>query len=444
MVKLAGTFSRLKKINALVVGDFMLDKYTYGEVKRISPEAPVSVLKVENEEIKAGGAGNVVLNLLSLGAGVKVVGRVGNDTKGEALAYSLKQEGADVNYLVVQQDYKTPVKNRFIASSQQILRVDFEDIIPLSEELEKNIIKDLEIIIKDIDVVAISDYGKKFLSDKFIQEIIRIANEKKIIVIIDPKGQDFKKYKGATIIKPNLQEAYLAAKQSSSCPLETVAKIIFDETSIDNLIITRSEEGISIFNKNLKRSDFPVVAKAVKDVTGAGDTVLAMISFALANKLSIKIAAELANIAASIAVEYIGCARITLSDFARRLLEYDSENKIFDESHLYALKEILKGKSFSLLGIDTTLGMTSEVFRTIRKLSLNNQKDLIIYLTDPNPDDEFITLLSSLTEVSFIILHNKNLIKLCEELYPDEIFVMQNDKPVRLDHTQELLESYIN
>ncbi|MFA6501684.1 MAG: PfkB family carbohydrate kinase, partial [Parachlamydiales bacterium] len=187
MVKLTGTFSKLQKINALVIGDFMLDRYTYGDINRISPEAPVSVLKVADEKMQPGGAGNVVLNLLSLGSNVTAIGRVGDDIEGEILLKILKQKKASVENIFIQKNYKTPLKNRYIAANQQILRVDFENVISLDDDLEKKIIKKIPEILSAVQVVAISDYAKGFLSDRLIRFVIDAAKKRNVPVIIDPK-----------------------------------------------------------------------------------------------------------------------------------------------------------------------------------------------------------------------------------------------------------------
>ncbi|NGX28702.1 MAG: Bifunctional protein HldE, partial [Candidatus Anoxychlamydiales bacterium] len=439
MVKLTNTFSKLQNIKTLVIGDFMLDRYTYGNVNRISPEAPVSILKVRNEEMKLGGAGNVVLNLLSLGASVIAIGRIGDDNAGDTVIKLLNDHGCISNNLFIQKNYQTPVKNRLIAESQQVLRVDFEKEEPLSTILENKIIKKLPKLIKSVKVIAISDYAKGFLSDKLIRFVIDIARENKVCVIVDPKGLDFNKYKSANIIKPNLKEAYSAVNLSLDADLNIVAQKILDQTKIDNLLITRSSDGISLFSKDLKRQDFPVRSKEVKDVTGAGDTVLAMLCIALGNGLDLPVASQLANIAASIAIEHIGCAQITLADFAKRLLEYDTENKIFDFSHLFALKKALENKRFNLLGINSTSGMTSAILRAIKKLS-KTKNDTIIYVLDENPDDEFADLLSSVNEVSFIILHNKSLKNLFTEILPEKVFILKKDVLNELKNSKELIK----
>lgn len=437
--KLSGIFSRLSPVRVLVIGDYMYDTYTTGKVRRISPEAPVSVLHVMREESLPGGAGNVVLNLISLGATVVAVGRVGHDTAGKNIVQALANEGVNIDGIIFQSRFQTPVKNRLIADAQQVLRVDFENITPIPEQIEQEVIERLPALLQGVDIIAISDYGKGFLSRSLLMGVIEMAKAKNIPIIVDPKGDDFTKYQGATVLKPNLHEAYAAAKLTQESSLEQVAEILFKKVTIDMLMITRSEAGISLFTRDGRRHDFPVRSKEVKDVTGAGDTVLAMVSVALGNDLDIKYAAQLSNIAAGIAIERLGCARINLSDLAVRLLEYDVDNKIFDEEHLFALQEALKNKRYCVLGLYSTQGITTALFRSIRKLSSHDQDaKLIVYIRDENPDEEFVSLLSSLAEVDFVVLKCESLKNLCQIIHPHEVFLMENHNLVTLDHFKAL------
>ncbi len=433
--------SRFNPVKVLVVGDFMLDTYTTGKVKRISPEAPVSILHVEKEESLAGGAGNVALNLVSLGAEVYAVGRVGYDNAGDELRESLFKEGVNIEGIIYQKGFKTPVKNRLIADSQQVLRVDFETVSQLPDEVESKIVPFLKGMLDQVQIVAVSDYGKGFLTKSLLAKVIAEAKDKGIPVIVDPKGDDFSKYAGATVIKPNLSEAVAAAKLSPSTSLDQVAATLLEKSQAEMVLITRSEAGMSLFHKSGISFNFPVRSKEVKDVTGAGDTVLAMISVAMANMLDIKYAAQLANIAAGMAIEKLGCARINLSDMSERLLEYDVENKIFDEEHLFALQQALKGKKFIVLGLESHQGMSNAVFKSIRKLSCRDQEmKLIVYVMDSCLDEEFVSLLSSLAEVDFIVLKCESLRNLCQIIHPHQVYVMEKgDKLVMLDHASALL-----
>ena len=300
----------------LVLGDFMLDTYTMGSVERISPEAPVPVLQVKSEHSLPGGAGNAIVNLASLGMQVCAVGRLGDDLAGQTFIDAISKEGIDTSGIFFEDGYITPRKNRVMADSQQIVRVDYENRTPLSLKIEQKAIDALPKLLVGIDVIAISDYAKGFLSKRLLQAVIKNA---KVPVIVDPKGMDFSRYRGATIIKPNLAEAIAAAGLGLEATLEDVAKILIEKTDIKTLIVTRASQGISIFSNNSVRSDYSATVHAVRDVTGAGDTVLALFTAAIANHMSLADAAYLSNIAASIAIERVGCARVTLKDIQERL-----------------------------------------------------------------------------------------------------------------------------
>ncbi len=436
MVKLAGPFSRLGPGRILVIGDFLLDAYTFGKARRISPEAPVPVVQVQNEEQRPGGAGNVVLNLISMGCQVTAVGRIGNDPWGAILMESLESEGVDVNGLFFQQGYPTPVKNRIIAENQQIVRIDNEQIVPIPELLEQQVIEKLPFLLKEVKVIAISDYGKGFLSRTLLSAVIELGRRHHIPIIADPKGIDFTKYAGSTIIKPNLSEAYAAAGLPMEAPLDQAARKVLQLSQSEILMVTRSEAGITLFDLQGLRQDFPVKIREVKDVTGAGDTVLAMFSCALANGLSIVEAAQLSNVAAGIAIERLGCARVTLAELARRLLEFDMANKVFDHEHLFALQKALCGRKLIVLGVSASQGLTSQIFKAIRQLSQHNDFDLLLYIKEQEPDAEFVNLLSSLHEIDFILVNGESLRQLCSEIVPEEVYEVKGSSLQKLTNAE--------
>lgn len=433
MVKLSGYFQRLGSTKVLVIGDLLLDSYTIGKAKRISPEAPVAVIQVQKEESRPGGAGNVILNLISLGAEVTAIGRVGYDSAGEILLDALSQEGVNIQGIIKQQGFPTPVKNRIIAENQQIVRVDHEQVAPIPETLEQKVMESLPKLMQDVQVIAISDYGKGFLSRILVAATIDLARSLGIPVIADPKGLDFTKYRGTTILKPNLSEAYTAANVSIDAPLELVANKLFQIIHAEILLITRSEAGMTAFFKNGEYEHFPVKIREVKDVTGAGDTVLAMLTYAIGNGLNIAEAAQLSNIAAGIAIEHFGCARVTLSQVARRLLEFDVVNKLFDEEHLFALQEILRNRKSSFLIISGSEGLTPTIFQSLRQLSLKEGWDVIVYIRDSQMSEEFINMLASLREVNFIMMNTTNLTNLCSSLQPDEIYWIEGHECRKID-----------
>lgn len=441
MVKLSQTFRHFRPFKAMVLGDFMLDTYTTGRVKRVSPEAPVLVMEVLKQESRPGGAGNVVLNLATLGGHVYAVGRIGADAEGQQLLNKMAAEGVDTQALRIEPTYQTPVKNRLIADSQQLLRVDVETVSALDSEWEEAIVEQLKSLIPKVEIIALSDYGKGFLTPRLIATTIQLAKEHNIAVIVDPKGIEFAKYQGATILKPNLSEAYAAAKLPLSASLEQVARQILTISDVQYLLITRSEAGISVFDREGNRSDFPVHSKEVKDVTGAGDTVLATICMAMASGLDIQVASQLANIAAGLSIERLGCVQVTLSQLARRLLELDSESKIFDEHHTYALHQVLKGRRYSLLVLEKEQTMSGALFQIIRELSQRKEQELIIYVRNCHPDDGFIHLLSSLQEVDYIILQTESLKNICHAIHPHEVHLLTGEKVVQLSQIKDLIAS---
>ena len=418
MVNLIGTLSRLKPFKVLVVGDFMLDRYTHGKVGRISPEAPVPVLHVQKEETLPGGAGNVALNLASLGAHVSVLGRIGSDPEGDYLKRLLFDQNIDAKSLLIEEGFHTPIKNRLLGGSQQMLRIDFE----VTDAAPDSLFDDLKLL--ECDLIAVSDYNKGFLTPTLLDALIAHGHKLGIPIIVDPKGDDFSKYTGATLIKPNLKEAYLASKLSHEHSLQDVAQTLLDQSKAKQLLITRSSDGLSLFDQN-GHKHFPVRTREVQDVTGAGDTVLAMLAMALANGLNTSEAAHLANVAAGLAIERLGCAKLSLADIAERLLDLDVANKVFDEEHLYALEQTLFGKTFTILGLDSKQGMTTELFTTLKKLS---DDKLILYIRDDDPDSTFIELLASLHEVDFIVLSENSLSSLCERMHPTQSYLFESGK----------------
>ena len=442
MVKILGSFSRLKRAKILVLGDLMLDTYTSGRVQRISPEAPVPILHVHASEDLPGGAGNVVLNLKALGADVIAVGRIGDDKEGLRLRHLLKEEGIDTSGIFVQEGVSTPLKNRLIAGGQQLIRVDQECVSPLSHTVEEQVMHFLSESVSDVEVIAISDYAKGFLTPSLLKLVIDLAREKGIPTIVDPKGDDFSKYQGATLIKPNFKEAVVASKLPSSSNLDQVGHALLSQTAADMIMVTRSEEGITLFDSNQKRFDFPVKKlREVKDVTGAGDTVLAMTTMTIASGLKLSEGLELSNVAAGIAIERLGCVRVSLNELAERLLEINVSNKVFEESHLFALEQALQGKKLTILGLSTEGGVSSSLFSHLQRLAKKSEEErLMIYLTDSAPDPDFISLLSSLHEVDFIVIQSDSLSNLTKKIHPENVYTLASDGTLTdLAHPQELL-----
>ena len=326
-----------KKPNILVIGDLMIDHYLWGSCDRISPEAPVQVVNVKKESSVLGGAGNVINNLVTLGSVVDVISVIGNDSVANELKSLLEKIDVPTSNLVVENNRKTSKKSRLIASQQQVLRYDMESIDDINENSHKQIIQTLEKNINKYSSIILSDYGKGVLTTNLTKEIIKIANKNNIKVLVDPKGKDYSKYKGSYTLTPNKKEAMEATnidiKDESS--LIEALKSLKTQCELEVSLITLSEQGIAIFDDELTIK--PTVAREVYDVTGAGDTVIASIAFALGNNLDIKDAIYFANLAAGVVVGKIGSATTTLDE----IYEYEySLHKSNSTSHIKTFDEI--------------------------------------------------------------------------------------------------------
>lgn len=326
-----------KKPNILVIGDLMIDHYLWGSCDRISPEAPVQVVNVKKESSVLGGAGNVINNLVTLGSVVDVISVIGNDSVANELKSLLEKIDVPTSNLVVENNRKTSKKSRLIASQQQVLRYDMESIDDINENSHKQIIQTLEKNIDKYSSIILSDYGKGVLTTNLTKEIIKIANKNSIKVLVDPKGKDYSKYKGSYTLTPNKKEAMEATnidiKDESS--LIEALKSLKTQCELEVSLITLSEQGIAIFDDELTIK--PTVAREVYDVTGAGDTVIASIAFALGNDLDIKDSIYFANLAAGVVVGKIGSATTTLDE----IYEYEySLHKSNSTSHIKTFDEI--------------------------------------------------------------------------------------------------------
>ena len=304
-------------VKILVVGDLMLDHYIWGSCDRISPEAPVQVVKVQKESYLLGGAGNVVRNLVQLGASVSVASVLGDDEAGEKIKNALESINADTSSLLIQKDRESSIKSRIMASHQQVIRFDKEsaDDIKIEGELFEKIERNLE----NFGAVLLSDYGKGVLTKSLCERVINACNKLNIPVLIDPKGKDYSKYKNATLLTPNKKEASEATKISikDEASLKAAIKTLKDELNLKYSIITLSENGIALFERELEI--FGAKAKEVFDVTGAGDTVLAMLGYMLATGKDIKEAIKTANLAAAVVVAKTGSATANFSEIEELL-----------------------------------------------------------------------------------------------------------------------------
>jgi len=327
-----------KKPNILVIGDLMIDHYLWGSTNRISPEAPVQVVDIQKETTVLGGAGNVVNNLVSLGADVMVISVVGEDEVSIELTKMLE----DINvrhYLICDENRKTTKKSRIIASAQQIIRYDQESKEDISAESEALITMGLLNIIEQFDVVLVSDYGKGVITDSLMGKINFCASGSDTKVLVDPKGDDYRKYIGSYLLTPNKKEAESATKIDikDDESLKVALKKLHNTACLQVPMITLSEDGIAILDENNEVVKKPTVAREVFDVTGAGDTVLASLGYCLALEKSIIDSIEFANLAAGVVVGKIGSATATLEEIE----EYKSSlHKSSIESHIKSFEEI--------------------------------------------------------------------------------------------------------
>ncbi|WP_309499118.1 D-glycero-beta-D-manno-heptose-7-phosphate kinase [Sulfurovum sp.] len=329
----------------LVIGDLMIDHYLWGGCERISPEAPVQVVDITRETTVLGGAGNVINNLITLGARVSVAGVIGDDENGEELRAMLGTIGVNSEGLIKQPNRKTSKKSRIIASNQQILRYDKESKESIEVTSEKAIIAYVTNVIDACDIVILSDYGKGVITDAVALGVITAAKRAGKKVLVDPKGKDYRKYSGAYLLTPNKKEASEATGIviNDESSLKKALLNLKETCNLECSMITLSEDGIAIYDTSMRL--FPTVAKEVFDVTGAGDTVIASLSFALSCGYTIDEAAPFANHAAAVVVGKIGSATVTLSEieeYESSLHQSTSEMHIKSKEEIYTLAKRLK------------------------------------------------------------------------------------------------------
>ena len=310
----------------LCIGDLMLDRYVYGQVERISPEAPIPVLHTQRETSTLGGAGNVVRNIAALGGQVEVIGVIGKDTAGEDVAAAFQAQKIAAHLLI---DFSRPTtqKTRYVAGGQQLLRADYETAKPVALDIEQKIIQHIGAAIKNAKAVILSDYAKGVLTPHIIAETIRLAREAGVLVIVDPKGRDFGRYRGATYLTPNRKELSDAIGKpiTSVAEAEDAARNLIRDMQIDNFLVKLGADGVCLVCKDKPALHLHTKAREVFDVSGAGDTVAATLALALASGFSPAEAAELANIAGSIVVGKVGTAFVSRDEIARELMHGDAQ-----------------------------------------------------------------------------------------------------------------------
>lgn len=301
-----------KNVKVLIVGDLMLDRYFYGDVKRISPEAPVPVVNITRTSAKLGGAANVALNVAGLGAVPYLIGVTGRDAEAADLKKILYENQINGQYVINASNRQTTVKTRIVAHQQHIVRLDQETTAPIDEQIKIEIRRVIEEIISEIDIIVVSDYAKGLLTENLLKFLINLSGERKIKILIDPKGKNYQIYKGATILTPNLREAAEACnlREDEDNLVKRAGQKLLDDVNLDSLLITQGENGMTLFQKNGGQKHLSSVAREVYDVTGAGDTVISTLAVCLGAQMDLEKAAEFANRAAGIVVEHVGTTAI--------------------------------------------------------------------------------------------------------------------------------------
>ncbi|UTA48142.1 bifunctional D-glycero-beta-D-manno-heptose-7-phosphate kinase/D-glycero-beta-D-manno-heptose 1-phosphate adenylyltransferase HldE [Simiduia sp. 21SJ11W-1] len=321
----------------LVIGDVMLDRYWHGGTSRISPEAPVPVVKVDQVEDRPGGAGNVALNIAALGAGCALVGIVGNDEAGDALKTRLSAANVHTDFQVVE-GKPTITKLRVLSRHQQLLRMDFEE--PYAPQDSSEFAAKAEALIAHMGAVILSDYAKGSLAE--VQTLIALANKHQVPVLVDPKGSDFSRYQHATLMTPNLHEfETVVGKCETESQLVEKGLALLEQLGLQALLITRGEHGMTLLRKGKAELHLPARAREVYDVTGAGDTVISVLAASLAAGEELPQAVGLANLAAGIVVGKLGTATISAPELRRAVkLEQGSERGVLiEEQLLMAIEE---------------------------------------------------------------------------------------------------------
>lgn len=314
--RLLEAIDRFPKVNVLVIGDVMMDEFVWGKVTRISPEAPVPVVEVSDETRLLGGAANVLHNIVSVGGRAMLSGVVGQDRPGRELIKMLTDSGADPRGLIQDPDRPTTIKTRVVAHAQQVVRFDREKRMPLSRDIMQRMADVLAGATKEVDAILISDYGKGVISKQMMTLLHRLIKDSGKVIAVDPKVSNFHLYSKVSVVTPNHHEAAQGSGVTidSDRALIRAGRKIIRELDCDSVLITRGEQGMSLFEKGGPATHIPTVAREVFDVTGAGDTVIATLTLGLAAGLSRVEASVLANFAAGIVVGEVGTSAVTADE----------------------------------------------------------------------------------------------------------------------------------
>lgn len=452
-------FNRAKTIKALVIGDLMLDEYLWGKAERISPEAPVQVVEVNREDLRLGGAGNVANNLVALGCTVSVCSVIGGDENGTILRRVFTGKGISSEGVFEDPCRSTSRKTRILAANQQIVRIDRETKDPVHREFEEKVIDFLVETQREWDVILVSDYMKGVLTPKILAAVIEIGTSRGIPVVVDPKGADYSKYSGATIITPNRREAEVASHVpiNDETSLDSAAETLLAAGKYQALLITRSSEGMSLYLNDGSVTHIPTVAREVYDVTGAGDTVMATLGLGLACGLGFAEAAGIANVAAGIAVGKVGTSTVSPAEIAGSISHehMDSDVKI---KNLDVLASIIEGEKqrgkkvvftngcFDLLHVGHVRYLQkARSYGDLLVLGLNSDSSVRRLKGEKRPligERERAHILAALDCIDYVVIFDEDTpIRLLEALRPS-VLVKGGDYTPETVVGKDLVESY--
>ncbi|MDD6135468.1 MAG: D-glycero-beta-D-manno-heptose-7-phosphate kinase [Selenomonadaceae bacterium] len=314
--------NKVETCSVLVFGDVMLDRYFYGDVARISPEAPVPVNRIEEKKDTLGGAANVAHNLARLGVKVTLAGIIGDDHHGRVFMQKLKKFGID-SAGIYKGRQRTTTKIRILGGHQQMIRLDFEETEPITDNIEQALLRQVQQALQNgVQAIVLSDYGKGLCTEKMCQDIIHLAREHQAMVFVDPKGRCWEKYADADYITPNVKETSVVVGETlrnEDSQLRVAAKAIRERYQLHNVMITRSERGITLFSENGGEINVPTLAQEVFDVSGAGDTVISAFAAAVCGGMSCAQAVYLANYAAGIEVGHLGTYAVSSEEILQHL-----------------------------------------------------------------------------------------------------------------------------
>ncbi len=310
-----------------VVGDLMVDRYYWGAVRRVSPEAPVPVVEVESESVRLGGAANVANNIRALGGAPLLVGAIGDDHPGEVLRELVSGQALGVEGLVVDPGRPTTIKTRVIARDQHVVRIDNESKQPCSEALRSRMLRTIKDSLESLDGIIIEDYNKGVVTKELIEELTAIARKAGKILTADPKFDNFLEFRNVTVFKPNRREAeeVLGGRLTTTADVERAGKQLLHLLGAENILVTRGEDGMSLFEAGGGVTHLGTVADTVLDVSGAGDTVISTLTMALAAGAGIREACTLANCASGVVVGAVGIAPITPAELRATTLRHAGE-----------------------------------------------------------------------------------------------------------------------